>query len=353
MEGVTLAELGEFWLINNIVKPTLAKISRPNGLGDDCASLPFTADHDLVVTCDRAPTPLPWNQFANRYWMQGWFAVLTNASDLAAAGACPLAFLSSVEAPESMAPQDLKAFFSGVASFAQEYGFLNAGGNLGSGPDLSCHGTALGLVPKGEMFTRRGCRPGHEVWIVGNPGLFIAAYLKARRLGVPSLSGTERSLLLKPRPKIREMGILRDAGLVSAATDDSDSLLGAFWNLAEASSCALKIDMVEEHIPTAVRLEAEAAGVDPWNLMFFWGGWNVAITIPPEYHEKISVIAAANGFPIVSLGEVVPGKPQILGVSNNQTRELSVLRNEGFLQNSFGTGIEGHLDYLLKTPLFA
>lgn len=119
----TLADWGEFRLINELVLPLLKDVLGDSPLswpvGDDYVYIPIPRDaSSLVITSDAAPRPLVWDLCADKapYNSWGWYSVLVNASDLAAAGAKPLAFTSSIDAPPDMLIEDFRQFFLGVAT---------------------------------------------------------------------------------------------------------------------------------------------------------------------------------------------------------------------------------------------
>src|SRR5580700_6482300 len=96
-----LSDWGEFRLINEIILPILGPSTGSHAAGDDCAYFSAPAG-SFAVTSDVGPKPLVWQIGHESYFTWGWYAVAINASDIASAGAEPLAFTSSVEAPSSM-----------------------------------------------------------------------------------------------------------------------------------------------------------------------------------------------------------------------------------------------------------
>src|SRR5438309_1624353 len=95
-----LQDLGERELIRSILPKYCASV------GDDCAMVPI-GDVDLLMTTDPVPQPAArlLGNDPDLYWM-GWLLVVISASDLAAAGAQPLAFLAAIEAPSSLPTSD-------------------------------------------------------------------------------------------------------------------------------------------------------------------------------------------------------------------------------------------------------
>lgn len=350
----TLADWGEFRLINDVILPVLKDTTVLNPLGDDCAYLPMAdGSYSLAITTDAAPIPLVWHLGHKSYWVWGWYSVLINASDLAAGGARPLAFTSSVEAPASMQADDLKDFFSGMAAACKEIKIPNAGGNIRSAPRFECHGTALGTVDTNKLLTRSGCNPGDAIVAIGDCGRFISAYLKAQATGLASLPEDEQNRLLRPLPQLRAMECLNTAGVLSAASDNSDGVLGALWNIAERSECGFEVQMDDRTVPDEVKSVATKFKISPWNLMFFWGDWQVLAAVRSTEVRRFRAICEESAINYLELGWAIDSPPVLYGRNNGQRQRLNILRNENFIPTAFNADIEHQLRYMLYTPLFA
>src|SRR5271157_3676848 len=91
----TLADWGEFRLIDEVLLPLVNSNDNPVTIGDDCAVVPLKgSNRRLIVTSDACPVPLASQLGMDDWFMWGWYSVLINASDLAAAAADPVAFTS-------------------------------------------------------------------------------------------------------------------------------------------------------------------------------------------------------------------------------------------------------------------
>jgi thiamine-monophosphate kinase len=350
----TLADYGEFRLIDEVILPTLKGVSEVTALGSDAAYLPVPfGTTSLVVTTDVAPRPLAWHLGHQSYRTWGWYAALINASDLAAAGARPLGLATSVEAPASMLVGDIQEFFGGVADACRSFGLTGAGGNIRSADKFACHGCALGVVDSGSRFTRAGCVAGDLIVSIGMCGDFATAYLEATSCGVDKLDNVLRERLIRPRPKLREMQALRAADLIHAASDNSDGVLGALWNIVERSRCTIVLDF--DHIPLPERLIAVAKrhGLNPWNLFLFWGDWQVIAAIPGHHASHFFDVAAKQGIDYVVLGRAENGPPMLCGIWEGCRHKLALIRNENFTEAAFNSDIRAHVDHMLRAPLVA
>ena len=353
MNGETLQDWGEFRLINEIVLPILSSTSLSAPLGSDCAYVPIPKNSDsLVVTCDAGPKPLAWDLDYKSFWSWGWYSVIINASDLAAAGAKPLAFTSSVEAPASMPVQDFRDFFEGISNACQELDIPNAGGNIRAAPRFECHGTAIGTIQGGNLLTRSNCKPGDSIVVIGECGRFIAAYLKAKEEGIDSLPEEDWKRIVRPWPRLREMSILQKSDFINASTDNSDGILGALWNIAERSNCAIEVDMNDEFLPAPVCSAADMIKTDPWNLMFFWGDWQVVIAVAKDALVQFKTIAAKEEIQYSVIGRATEESSALYGNHAGKRKRLNLLRNENFISLSFNSNLQDHLKSMLYAPLF-
>jgi thiamine-monophosphate kinase len=348
-----LSDLGEFRLLNEVVLPTINRGPIASPLGDDCTYIPVPESKGkLVFTTDAAPQPLIWQIGESSYKAWGWYAVLINLSDLAAAGARPIAFMSSVEAPSSMRVQDFRDFFAGMSTACKQFDTPNGGGNIRTANSFACHGTAIGLDDNAVPLTRRACKQGDPIVAIGTNGMFISAFIKAKTAGISSLSASERNLLFSPWPRLREMQLLHNAGLVTAASDNSDGVLGAIWNIAERSECVFELTPSEASIPSEVLAAAETIKADPWNLMFCWGDWQVIATVDGNRFGEFKQTADANRIPYLNLGVSQAGKPEIIWKQGSTTRTVKIVRNENFDRSSFNSSMEANLSHMLHTPFY-
>lgn len=353
MRADTLGETGEFRLLTEVVLPKLRKVEVREGLGDDAASAAWPdSHHDIVVTVDRATKPLVFALGIRDLRILGWYAVHVSASDLAAAGATPLLFASSVEAPSSTSVVEFEHFFDGVADACEAFGMRNAGGNINQGERFTCHGTAVGTVEAGKKIRRSGCPPEAFIVSIGECGLFAAAYLQALRRGLEGLDPLLYERLIRPQPRVREMLALAKDGLIVAASDCSDGLVGTLWNISEASNCQIIVEIDESKIPDVVRDEARMANLDPWNLMFFWGDWQIVVAVLKERWTQFQTLALNEGIPYVILGHSEAGNAALFADCKGKRTRLRLLRNEGFSAIDYDTADAQNINFLLTSDYF-
>jgi thiamine-monophosphate kinase len=98
--NMTLADLGELRLIEEVLLPLARKSDPTTEVGNDCSFLSIDAGI-LAVTADVGPKPLlrSLGGYENDWLASGWLSVVTTASDIATAGASPVLLTNCVDAP--------------------------------------------------------------------------------------------------------------------------------------------------------------------------------------------------------------------------------------------------------------
>ena len=208
------------------------------GRGDDCAE--FAVSGVLALSTDLF---LEDAHFRRRYFLPeeiGHKALAVNLSDLAAAGADPLAFSLGLICPPDLEADWLRALFRGMSALAGRHGLVLSGGDLSAGDRLGFCITVWGR-PVGRLGAlRRGALPGQDLFVIG-PGLELedsVCSLGLARLGLSLLEEKGRSALedypgacaalLRPEPQVEAGKAI--ASLVSLAEnlylmDVSDGLM--------------------------------------------------------------------------------------------------------------------------------
>jgi thiamine-monophosphate kinase len=295
-----LKELGERGLVRMI------RDFLPSGVlvgpGDDAAVIELGDQHlvactDLITFLRHRPDGMSLRDF-------GWMSMAVNLSDLASMGASPIGFLSAMAMPDSLQVDELMQIVEGMQECAETYDTPIIGGDTKSGEGLIA-GTALGLVPKGEMLTRDGARPGDLVAVTGHLGEAAAGFYSIQK-GL-HIEEAERTLF-HPRPRLREGRDLASCGAVSACMDISDGLSTSVAQISEASGVGMQI--LWESLPEGPHVqELYAAGVSKEMLLLNFGGeYELLFTIREEDLGKVHVLDV--DFAII--GRVVGGHENVL-----------------------------------------
>jgi thiamine-monophosphate kinase len=318
----TLQDLGE----REVVRQILPRFSA--GIGDDCAVLDFTKGH-LIVTTDPVPEPAAnlVGGDSDPYWM-GWLLVIINASDLAAAGADPVAFLAAIEAPPTMSIDDFERFLLGISEACAAEGLKYVGGNLREGSKLAAVGTAIGRCRFGKSIRRSGGKSGDVVVSVGRGGSFWRDALIVKNGGL--LPSKDLPPLFRSTSQLRAMSLLAQEGVITAAIDNSDALLPTLVQLAAANSVGVWLDLDRLIVPG---LKSDLS-IDTARLWLGWGDWNVIAAVNPDALERAIQITVDAGSVAIPIGELVAGKPEVMLRRGGVIEVAPRLESERFAKDS-------------------
>ena len=220
-----------------------ASPAAPFGIGDDCAVIPPTRQHQLVTT----DPVIHGRHFDDRVPARAVGAKLLkrNLSDIAAMGGRPVAAVISLALAPETSVAWLRGFYLGLADCARRHGVKIVGGDITQGPAgffgafLTLHGESTG-----RLITRTGARVGDALFVTG-------------RLG-GSLLGHHHQFT----PRLAEGAWLSRQREVRAMMDVSDGLAKDLESLTPAG---LVPALVEGAIPIspAARRQARRSGQSP------------------------------------------------------------------------------------------
>ena len=303
----------------NALKRAFASVRSPAelvGNGDDGAVL--RVDGDLVVTTDALVEGVDFGAFAP--WdAVGRKAIAVNASDLAAMGAAPLAFVWSVCAPRAFSDGAWEQLGAGAALAAQECALPCVGGDISrtEGP-LALSVTALGTVPPGQALRRHGARPGHGIYLSGECGWAAAGLelLLPRTSRPDSLDALMSSLgdaqsrraawaQLAPCPHLAAGQALR--GTASACVDVSDGLMQDLAHLLVLSGVGAALEA--DALPIASILQGRPDAL----AKALSGGEDFVLLFTAADAEAVARVSARLRQPLTRIGTVVAEQTLSLG----------------------------------------
>jgi len=250
----------------------IATAPEARGLLDDVAVLEnFVVTHDTIA---EGVHFLPSDPPAS----VGWKLVAVNLSDLAAKGAAPAGALLSLTIAGEGDWED--AFLGGIEAACESYGLPLLGGDtvaLPAGAPRVLGLTAIGRAGP-HVPDRAGGKRGDALWLVGTVGDGAAglALLREDRSATGVLVDTYR----RPIPQLGAGQAL--APHAHAMMDVSDGLLLDARRMAEASGCAISIDL--DALPLSSAFVAERGQDRVARLFAATGGDDYALlaALPPN-----------------------------------------------------------------------
>ncbi len=288
----SLAEVGEFGFLRQIL-PKLPRDSRMVvGPGDDCAVVRSPGSR-LLLTTDAVVDGVHFR----RAWMTprqiGRKAYLVNASDVAAMGGRPRFCLISVGAPPDFPSREMAAIHQGVAAAAAETGALVVGGNLTRAPRLFVSVALVAEAPP-RPLCRSGARPGDALYVTGTLGEAALGLRMLRRN--PQARGGPVRRFCEPIPRLRAGAVLARSGLASAMIDLSDGLLQDLGHLCAASGVGAEIAAAALPCTRRVRRAGYAlalAGGEDYELL---------CAVPPEHVKRMERLQPELGCRLTRIG---------------------------------------------------
>jgi len=305
----TLADVGEFGLIAELVSHFPQGEQVLVGPGDDAALLRIKQGH-VVVSTDL----LVEGRHFRRDWCEasdvGHRAAAQNLADVAAMGGTAHSLTIGLAAPAELPARWALEFAQG---FAEECGLVGAsvvGGDLTRASEVVVSVTVIGAVTKAPVL-RSGANPGDVLALCGRQG-WAAGGLAILGRGFRSPRVLVEAYR-RPEPPYAAGPAAAEAG-ATAMIDVSDGLLADAGHIAADSGVAIDVHTAALDVPEPLHAVASATGADP--LTFVLGGGDdhaLLATFPadaalPEGWSIIGSVAEQGEGPIVTVdGEEYEG----------------------------------------------
>ncbi len=206
----------------------------------------------------------------------GRLAVHVSLNDVAAAGAEPVGLLLTVMAPPGTAPETLGAFVRQAQEESAKLSVEIIGGHTEFTDAVTravlCT-TAIGITPEdGRVFSSRGAKPGDELVLTKWAGMegtaiiasdmpeFAAKHLTQEEIAFAQGLASQISVVPEGRLAVKLS--------VTAMHDVTEGgVLGAAWEMAEASGCGVLIDTPAIPLLDVTKKLCEAGGLNPYRLI--------------------------------------------------------------------------------------
>ncbi|SFV33317.1 thiamine-phosphate kinase [Hyphomicrobium facile] len=297
-------------LVQTYLAPLAAGSAGAFGLRDDAALISPEPGTDLVVSSD--PIIAGVHFFIDDAPEDvAWKALAVNASDMAAKGARPLAYILTLALPDAPTRAWMTRFSDGLRSAQESFGCRLIGGDTDRTPGpLSIGITIFGAVPAGKFVPRLGAAAGDHVFVTGTIGdaaLGLAVRRDASAFeGV--LSDDERAFVLgrylRPKPRLALAETLRNHA--SAALDISDGLMKDLARLAGPSGISLGLGSVPMSPAVGAALAHDAAVAK--TVLTGGDDYELLVAVPPAAIADFKIGAERAGIAISRLGVLEAGR---------------------------------------------
>ncbi|HEU5035770.1 MAG TPA: thiamine-phosphate kinase [Nocardioides sp.] len=261
----SLADVGEFGLISELVSLFPQGDQVLVGPGDDAAVLRVKTGH-VVVSTDL----IVEGRHFRREWASaadvGHRAAAQNLSDVNAMGGRATSLTIGLAAPPDLPAQWALDFAQGFADECALVGASVVGGDVTRADEIVIAVTVLGACTQAPVL-RSGARPGDVLALTGRQG-WAAGGLAVLGRGFRSPRVLVEAYR-RPEPPYDAGRVAAEAG-ATAMIDVSDGLLADAGHLADDSGVAIDVHAGAFDVPEPLRAVAAATGADP--LTFILGG---------------------------------------------------------------------------------
>lgn len=254
---------------------------RPS-VGEDCSAIEF-GEYACILTTD------PITGAASEV---GKLGVHISCNDIASSGTSPIAMLLTILAPEGTSIEEIEEVMEQASLEADKLNVEIIGGHTeitSAVNRIIVSTTAIGKMKKEDMIKTSGAKAGDIIVITksaGIEGTGIIAYDKEDELK-EILSSDEIKIaksLLDDVSVVKEGLISGEVG-VSALHDVTEGgLLGAIWEVCDASSLGANINYEEIRINDVTKKICEHYKIDPLKLI---SSGSMVIACPIEKLEKL------------------------------------------------------------------
>jgi len=195
-------------------------------------------------------------------------------NDIAAMGAEPVGVLATLLFPAGVARETIDRLTAEIDATARGLNVEVLGGHTEIAPGLSAPlvvMSGIGKARRDRLLTAAGARPGDALVLTKAAALegthILASDLAARLTDVP------RSILDEAQRYGEELSVVPEARLAvelgaTAMHDPTEAgIVGAAWEMAEASGCGFRISVSAIPLREPTRRICSALGVDPLRLI--------------------------------------------------------------------------------------
>jgi hydrogenase maturation factor len=239
----------------------------PAALGIDAAVIALDAEWACVLTCDPITTATSG---------AGRLAVHVVCNDLAAMGAEPLGVLATLLFPAGVVPEEIARIVEDIDATARALDVEVLGGHTEVAPGVTAPlvvMSGVGKVRRDRVLTAGGGRPG-DALVLTRAAALEGTHVLATDLADQLLqSGVSASVLQEARGYGDELSVVADARLAAdlgatAMHDPTEGgVLGAVWEMAEASGCGFLLHASSIPVRPPTSEICAALGVDPLRLI--------------------------------------------------------------------------------------
>ena len=271
------------------------------GIGEDCAVLDLNNQLCVIST----------DPITGAVAEIGSLAVHIACNDVASDGAEPVGVLLTVLAPSRTTEEDLEQIMNDASEAAESISVQIMGGHTEITDTVNqvvISTVAIGRQKREQIIKSAGAQIDDVVVMTKNAGLEGASILALDKAG--ELTGkVEEKLLNEAREQKNYISVVPEGilagkiGVNSMHDATEGGILGALWELAEASQTGIEIQMEKIPLLPSTKAICEYYGLDPYRLI------SSGVMIMTVKSEKVSELMSEfekQGIEAAVIGKIIP-----------------------------------------------
>ncbi|SES90299.1 hydrogenase expression/formation protein HypE [Natronincola peptidivorans] len=313
--GKVPTEVLEEIIFKNILHKRSEILVRP-GIGEDCAVVDF-GENVCVMSTD---------PITGAVKDIGSLSIHISCNDVASNGVEPVGVMMTILAPVGTTKEDLDYVMKEANKAAASINVEIIGGHseiTDAVNRMVITTTAVGIQKKDSMVTSKGAKAGDAIIMTKHAGLegtaIIAADLEDRLKGKIEPKIIEDARGFSEDISVVKEGILAgEIGVNSMHDVTEGGLLGALWELAEASKVGIEI--YEKRIPIRPETSAicKALSIDPLRLI---SSGVMVMAVSPEKKQRLVDTFQKEGIAATEIGKIIEGERVLVKNSIRQVLE--------------------------------
>ena len=301
---MSLADCGEFGLIERIRAQVAERDDILLGIGDDCCATALPAGEILLTTTDLLIEEIHFRRAWTDLFSLGRKAVAVNISDVAAMGGTPRTLSLGLALPADLTPDDFDQLIAGILAAAREYGAVLSGGDTCRSPGgLMLSVTVQGSIAPAQLLRRSGAQAGDLLYVSGTLGDSALALRELLADRIPTAALALRHH--QPTARLRLGQELAQRRLATALIDLSDGLRADLGHILEASGVGARVNAAAIPLSTTFRtaLMTESGLFD----LVLAGGedYELLWSAPPSAAAALAALSTELDLPLTCIGEIV------------------------------------------------
>lgn len=298
-----------------------------SGIGEDCSVVNF-GDYECVVSTD----PITGAEVNG-----GKLAVHINCNDIASCGVEPIGILVTILAPEDTSLDDIKKIMNEISEETKKLNVEILGGHTEvtravNKIVISC--TVIGKGRKGKAIATSGAKEGDDIVVtkllcLEGTSIVVNDYISKVKDILTEDEISEAKDYINDISVVKEGIISGEFGVNSMHDITEGGVLGALWEVAEASNLGFKVYEEKMPISDITKKICSKYCIDP--LRFISSG---SMLITTTNGDELTKILEKEGIKASVIGKIIKGKSVLINggvekeISPPERDELFVLEEK-------------------------